>query len=192
MRRLRALWPLLLVCGLLLFAAHPVFAAEEAEQTSPLATIFQWINFAVVAGVFGWLLVTKAPGFFAASATAIASAIDEAGRVKAQADALRREAEARLANLDQEIEELRAQAARDAAAEALRIQAATKDEAAKIDRSARLELEAAARGARIELREMATRLSIARAEAVLRREMTPAAEDGMFAVFLGDLAGRRN
>ncbi|HMD33088.1 MAG TPA: ATP synthase F0 subunit B [Candidatus Acidoferrales bacterium] len=193
MRRLRAvLVPVLLACGFLLLAAHPVWAAEEAEEASPLTTVFQWINFAVVAGVFGWLLVKKAPAFFSARSSQIASAIDEAAKVKAQADAQRREAEQRLANLAREIEELRAAAARDAVAEAARIQAATKEEAAKIDRSAKMELDAAARGARIELRELATRLSIERAEAVLRTQMTPAAEDGMFAAFLGDLAGRRN
>lgn len=199
MKRLRAsLLTLLLACGLLLIAVHPVFAAEEGQEPSPLTVVFQWINFAVVAGVFGWLLVTKAPGFFAARAAEISSAISEAGKVKDQADALRREVEAKLANLGKEIEALRADAARDAAAEAARIQAATKEEAAKIDRSAHMELEAATRGARIELRALATRLSIGRAEALLRAEMTPAAEDGMFNAFVGDLAhpggqaGRRN
>jgi F-type H+-transporting ATPase subunit b len=190
-RRLRAVFLLVfLSCGLLFVAARPVMAAEEGE--SPLTPVFQWINFAVVAGVVGWLLVTKAPGFFAGRAREVASAIEEAGKVKAKADALRREAEERLAHLGREIEELRAAAVRDAAAEAARIQAATKEEAAKIDRSARMELEAATRGARNELRALATKLSIARAEAALRTEMTPVAEDGMFAAFLGDLAGRRN
>jgi F-type H+-transporting ATPase subunit b len=142
--------------------------------------------------LIGWLLVKKAPGFFAARAGQIASAIEEAAKVKAQADAQRREAEQRLANLASEIEEMRAAARRDAAAEAGRIQTATKEEAAKIEASGRMEVEAAARGARIELRALASRLSIERAEVVLRAEMTPAAEDGMFAAFVGELAGRRN
>jgi F-type H+-transporting ATPase subunit b len=192
-KRFRPVFLTLLLAGALLsVAAHPVLAAEGGEETSGLTLIFQWINFAVVAGVVGWLLVTKTPKMFAARATQISSAIDDAQKMKAQADALRREAEQRLANLSREIEELRAAAARDAAAEAQRIQAATKEEAAKIDRSAHIELEAAARGARIELRALATRLSIARAEALLRADMTPTAEDGMFAAFLGDLSGRRN
>ena len=189
MRLLRAAaLPAFMACGMVLLAAHPAFAAEEVGEGSPLATVFQWINFAVVAGVLGWLLAKKAPGFFAARATQIASAIDEAAKVKAQADAQRREAEERLANLGHEIEEMRAAAARDAAAEAQRIQAATRDETSKIERSGQLEVEAAARGARIELRALASRLSVERAEAVLRAEITPAAEDGMFAAFLGELA----
>jgi len=188
MSRLRpALLPVLLVCGFVLLAAHPAFAAEEGEAASPVMTVFQWINFAIVAGLIGWVLVKKAPAFFAARATQIASAIAEAGKVKAQADAQRREAEQRLANLAAEIEEMRGAARRDAAAEVQRIQAATKDEAAKIQSAARMEVDAAARGARVELRALATRLSIERAEAVLRAEITPAAEDGMFTSFLGEL-----
>ncbi|HKO04169.1 MAG TPA: ATP synthase F0 subunit B [Candidatus Acidoferrales bacterium] len=199
MRRLRAASvAVLLACGLLLLAAHPAYAAEEGGEPSPLTRDFKWINFAIVAAVIGWLLVKKAPGFFAARAGQIASAIDEAAKVKAQADGQRREAEQRLANLGSEIEELRAAARRDAAAEGVRIQAATQEEAAKIERAAQMEVEAAARGARIELRAMASRLSIELAEAILRSEITAAADDGMFAAFLGDLArpggqaGRRN
>lgn len=189
MKRLRALvLPTFLASGLVLLAAHPAFAAEEGGEASPLTSIFQWINFAIVAGLIGWLLVKKAPALFAARATQIASAIEEAGKVKAQADAQRRDAELRLANLAAEIEQLREAARRDAAAEVQRIQAAAKEEAAKIHTAARMEVDAAGRGARIELRALASRLSIERAEAILRAEMTPAAEDGMFATFLGELA----
>ena len=198
MKRLRpAILAALLLCGLLV-AAQPAFAAEEGGETSPLTIVFQWINFAIVAGLVGWLLVKKAPPFFAARATLISSAIEEAGKEKAQADARRSDAAQRLANLASEIEQLREAARRDAAAEVQRIQAAAKDEAEKIHAAARMEVEAAARGARIELRALATRLSIERAEAVLRAEITPAAEDGMFAAFLGELsrpggqAGRPN
>ena len=49
-------------------------------------------------------------------------------------------------------------------------------------------MEAAGRSARQELRALAAKLSIERAEAMLRAEMTPVAEDGIFAAFLGELA----
>lgn len=188
MKRFRWISVIAMVLCLVLVAASPVLAAEEGAEASPLTPVFQWINFAIVAGLIGWLLVKKAPPFFARRATQIASAIDDAGRVKAKADAQRRDAEQRLANLAAEIEQLREAARRDAAAESQRIQAAAKEEAAKIQAAARLEVDAAARGARIELRALATRLSIERAEAVLRAEMTPATEEGMFTTFLGELS----
>jgi len=83
---------------------------------------------------------------------------------------------------------MQAAARRDAAAEAQRIQAAAKEEAAKVHAAARMEVEAAVRGAQIELRRLTTHLSIERAEAVLRAEMTPATDEGMFANFLGEIA----
>lgn len=193
MRRLRApVLAVLLACGLALLAAHPAFAAEEGGEATGLSSVFQWLNFAIVAGILLWLLVKKAPGFFAARARQIGAAIQEAGKVKAQADAQRREAEQRLANLAAEIDQMRAAARRDAEAEVARIHTAAKDEAAKIEFAARMEVDAAARGARNQLRALATRLSIERAEALLRTEITPAAEDGMFASFLGEIAGRAN
>ena len=189
MKRVRSLLlPALAACGVLLLAAMPVSAAEEGGEGSPLTLIFQWINFAIVAGGIGWLLVKKAPPFFAARSAQIASGIEEAGKVKAQADAQRTEALQRLANLAAEIAQMQAAARKDAAAEVQRIRAAAKEEASKVQIAAQMEVEAAARGARIELRRLATRLSIDRAEAVLRAEMTPAAEEGMFTAFLGEIA----
>jgi F-type H+-transporting ATPase subunit b len=198
LRRLRYLG----LCGLLvvalLLAALPVFAAEEGPESSPLTPLFQWINFAIVAGFLGWLLVKKAPGFFGSRAAQIASAIEEGTRLKKQAEAKRDEARRRLANLATELEELRAASRRDAAAENGRIQAATREEAAKIDHAAQMEVEAAARSARLELRALGAKLAVERAEVLLRAELSPAAEDGIFTAFLGELtapggqAGRVN
>jgi len=185
--RFRRMLPAGLLAAGLLLAVPPVYAAEEAAAVSPLNLIFQWINFAVVAGAIAWLLVKKAPGFFAGRAAQIASAIDEAARIKKQAETQRDEANRRLANLSAEIEELRALSRRDAAAEAARIHAATAEESAKIDRAAQAEVEAAARSANMELRALAAKLSIERAETVLRAEMSAAAEDGIFTAFLGEL-----
>lgn len=188
MKRLRCLLlPAVAASGFLLLAAQPVFAAEEGGGASPLTPVFQWVNFAMVAGAIGWLLVKKAPPFFAARGAQIASAIDNAGEAKARAEAQRSEALQRLANLGPEIAQLQADARRDAAAEVQRIQAAAKEESAKVHAAARMEVEAAARGARIELRRLATSLSIERAEEVLRTEITPVAEEGMFTAFLGKI-----
>ena len=172
----------------LLLAAQPLWAAQEEGAKGGYFTAFQFINFALVAGAIIWVLVKKAPAFFAARAAEIGSAIDEGSKVKAQAEARRDEAKKRLANLASEVEELRAAALRDAAAEAERIQAATREEAAKIERAAQAEVDAALRSARHELRAVAARLSVERAEALLRAEMTPGAEEGIFNTFLGELA----
>ena len=188
MKRFRCLVIPGFITASLFLAAQPVFAAEEGGAASPLTVAFQWLNFAIVAGGIGWLLLKKAPGYFAARAAQIASAIEEAARRKAEAEERRRDAEQRLANLASEIEGLRASSRKDVAAEAERIRAATRDESAKIERAAQAEVEAAARSSGQELRALAARLCIERAEVVLRAEMTPAAEAGIFTTFIGELA----
>jgi F0F1-type ATP synthase membrane subunit b/b' len=189
----RALWAAGLLVAILLLVASPALAAEEGgEAASSLTVAFKWLNFAIVAGAIGWLLVKKAPSFFAARAREIAKGIDSAAKVKAEAERQRGEAEARLRNLDQEIAAMRVAAKHDAEAEAGRIREATREEAAKVERAAQAEVAAAARAARMELKVLAARLAVQSAEGVVRAEMTPAAEDGMFQTFVKDLAGRRN
>ncbi|HUJ40781.1 MAG TPA: hypothetical protein VLW54_09565 [Candidatus Acidoferrales bacterium] len=190
MKRLRAAVIFcLLLCGVMFLAAHPASAAEEGGESAGATSVFQWLNFAIVVGLLLWVVVKKAPGYFAGRARQIVSAIQEAAKAKELAEAQRREAEQKLAHLGAEIDQMRAAARRDAEAEAGRIQSAARQEAGKIEAAARMEVEAAARSARIELRALATRLSIEHAEALLRVQITPAAEDGMFATFLGELAG---
>jgi F-type H+-transporting ATPase subunit b len=191
--RLRLLILAAILLGIPLLLASPVFAEEGGgEGGSPLVEVFRWLNFAILAGALGWLLMKKAPAFFSARADRIAAAIEESARVKEQAEQRRRDAEMRLQNLDREIAELRTAAEREAASEAARIQAATQEETARIEKAAEAEVQAAARAARLELKGLAARLALTRAEAVVRAEMTPAGEEGMFQAFVQDLGRSRN
>src|ERR1700730_195077 len=98
------------VLFVLLLAVASAQAAEEggnavAERTTE---IFKWINFIIVTGLVLWLCLSKAPAFFSGCAFAISSAISSATAAKAAAEAQLREAEAKLANLQKEVEKLRA------------------------------------------------------------------------------------
>jgi F0F1-type ATP synthase membrane subunit b/b' len=61
------------------------------------------------------------------------------------------------------------------------------EEAAKIRRAAEGEIGAAERAARIELKVLAARLAVERAEADIRSRITPQAEAALFRSFLGNL-----
>src|SRR5207244_4438055 len=87
--------------------------------------IFKWINFSIVAGVIVWVFGKLLPPVFRKKADAISSAIKNAASAKAAADAELREAEAKLANLEKEVAELRASLERESAAELQRLRAAT-------------------------------------------------------------------
>lgn len=177
-----------------LFAALGACAAEEGPSrgAETANTIFNWINFAIVAGVVLWVCIKKAPGFFARRAEAIGSAITKAGAAKAAAEAQLREAETKLTNLEKEVAQLRAFAERESAQEAERLRAATKSDAQKISAAAKAEIEAAERAARLELKALAARLAVDGAESLLARQLTPMAQESLISNFVKSLEGRPN
>ena len=177
-----------------LFLTLTAHAAEEggAAGAETATEIFKWINFAIVAGALLWVCLKKAPGFFRGRAEAISSAITKAGSAKATADAQLREAETRLANLDKEVGELRAFAAREAAAEVERIRLATRSDLEKIASAAKAEIEAAERAARLELKALAAKLAVDGAEALLVKQLNAQTQAGLISNFVKSLEGMPN
>jgi F-type H+-transporting ATPase subunit b len=178
----------------LLLTATSAQAAEEGANaaTQHANEIFKWINFAIVAAAVGWLFVKKTPPFFRGNAEKISSAITTATAAKAEADRRLREAEGKLARLQQEVTQLRATAEQEAKAEAERIRNATQSDAQKIQLAAKAEIEAAERAARLELKAVAANLAVDGAESLLARQLTPQAQEALLAGFVKGLEGRRN
>jgi F-type H+-transporting ATPase subunit b len=186
------------ICGGMLFAAllmaAPAFAQEEATQpeNTTAGWIFRWLNFAVVFFAILYVLVKKARPAFRAHREAIQTAIAEGTRAREEADQRRREAEQKLAGIQQEIEGMRAQSKKDAEAETERIRKLAREEAIKMDHAAEVEIAAAERAARFDLKATAARLAIERAEAQLRQQLTPPADSQLVRNFVGDLEGSQN
>jgi len=175
--------------------AAPGFASSEeggssSPETSQLGWTFRILNFVILFGGLGYLL-RGAPAFFRERAERIVGAITEARRVKDEADRQLQTAQSKLVRLDQEVAELRADAVQDGVAEAERIRALAREEAAKIQRAALLEIEAAERAARMELKAAAARLAVERAEAIVKGRMTPEAQAALVRAFVENL-GRAN
>lgn len=188
-------WSVLIVL-MLLAVALPVHASEEGGGdnlfTAPIGWVFRWIQFIVVFGGVGYLLAKKAPAYFRRRAETIVASITESTKVKEEAERQLREAEEKLHRLDQELAEMRQAAQREAAAEAERIRQATQDETKKIEGAAQAEIGAAERAARIELKALAARLAVERAEALIRKQMTPQTEAALVQSFTQNLAGSAN
>ncbi len=185
--------PVLCIALLACFLHAPAWAAESGEtspENTPLGWAFRVIHFIlVVAGLL--YLMRKAPRFFRARAERIVSAISEARGVKEQAEQQLREAGEKLARLDQEVAALRSAAQQDGAAEAERIRAGAREDAAKIGRAAEAEIAAADRAARIELRAYAARLAVEKAEALIRGRMNPEAQARLVRAFVENLEHAR-
>jgi F-type H+-transporting ATPase subunit b len=179
---------------ILLFAAISTHAAEEggSATTERAQEIFKWINFLIVAGLLAWVFLKLTPPFFRKNAETISSAISKAAAAKAEADRRLREAEEKLARLDQELAQLRTTAQREIAAETERLRAATESDIQRVGLAARAEIEAAERAARLELKVTAANLAVDEAETLLTKELTPKVQESLVAAFVNSLEGRPN
>lgn len=180
-----------IAASMFLFLAVVVPAFAQEEGASPAETtvgwIFRWLNFVMVFGGLGYLLVKYAAPGFRKRAEGVANAIAEGARAREDAETRKRKVEAKLAGLEQEISQMRAEARRDAEAEAKRIRQLAREEAQKIEHAAMAEIDAAERAARMELKKIAARLAVDRATALLRQQITPRAESALFRGFLQSL-----
>ena len=183
----------LFVCGMMFFFAAAARAADQGGASAAVFTErFKWINFAIVLAALIWLFGKVLPPKFRANAENICSTISKAQAAKAEADRKLRDAEQRLARLEEEVRGLREQAQKDAAAEAERIRALAKSDAEKVAISAKAEIEAAERAARIELKTLAAKLAVDGAEALLAKQLTPETQDALIAGFVKSLQGSPN
>jgi F-type H+-transporting ATPase subunit b len=181
---------------LLLFfcVALSAYAAEEGGNaaTERANEIFKWINFAIVAAVLVWLFAKKLPPWFRGNADKISSAITKATAAREEAERQVREAEAKLANLKQEIAALQATAKQEAEQEGERLRALAQSDAKKVGVAAQAEIEAAERAARLELKALAASLAVDGAETLLAKQLTPSAQESLVDSFVKSLEGRPN
>jgi F-type H+-transporting ATPase subunit b len=183
----------LFVCGALLFLSAAARAAGENGANSAAPTeLFKWINFAIVATALVWVFGKILPPKFRANAENISSTITKATAAKAEADRKLRDAEQRLARLEDEVRGLREEAQKEAAAEADRIRALAKSDAEKIAVAAKAEIEAAEHAARIELKALAAKLAVDGAESLLAKQLTPQSQDALITGFVKTLQGSPN
>ena len=173
----------------ILVAAMPLLAQEGEHSPADSTTgwVFRWLNFAIVFGAIVYFAVKKGGPYFRGQAEEISRKIAEGARAREKAERQRAEVQAKLANIENEIAQMRAEAKRDAEAETQRLRALAREEAQKIERAAQAEIAAAARAARAELKAFAARLAVERAEAVLREELTPKSEAALFEAFVQEL-----
>jgi F-type H+-transporting ATPase subunit b len=186
MRFLRAISSLV---TLVLLATLPALAqaGEASPVDSQVGWVFRWLNFAIVFGAIAYLAWKKGGPYFRAQAEEISRKIAEGARARKAAECQRQEVQAKLANIENEIAAMRAEAKRDAQAEAQRLRSLAREEAEKIERAAQAEIAAAERAARMELKALAARMAVERAEALLRRELTPKSEAALIQAFVQEL-----
>jgi F-type H+-transporting ATPase subunit b len=139
------------------------FGAMLGMNPGQSADVFEWVNFAILAGLLGWFLVKALPKTFTERNTAIQKHLVDARKATEEASARLGGVEARLAKLDGEIAAMKAQAENDSALDEARIKAAVEDETKKILEAAEQEIAAATTLARRQLQRYAAELAIEQA-----------------------------
>lgn len=132
---------------------------------SPVAArdIFNWLNFAVLAGVIGFALAKALPKAFRGRTEGIQKHIVEARTATESANARLSAVEARLSKLDDEISSIRAESEREFAEEEARMKQQVADETDRILKSAEQEIAAASAQAQRNLRSFAAGVAVDRA-----------------------------
>lgn len=130
-------------------------------------------NLALFLGVMYMLVRKPARQFFADRFALVRATLEHAAREKEAATAKIAALDARLNRLDEELQTIRSQAAAEAEAERVRIEAETARDLEKIRQTAHREIESAKQVAMTDLREFAAGKAVDLAEQMIRRELKP-------------------
>jgi len=161
----------------------------EAEQGDPWIW-WKWANFAILAVGLGYLIGKNVPPLFRKQSEDIQKALAEAAKIKQEAAAYAASIEARLANLQNEIQQLRGNAHAEMTAESERIRRETEHHVQKIREQSAQEMALMTRAAKDELRKYTAELAIGLAEERIRFRMNPETQGQLVNGFVHDLHHR--
>jgi len=175
--------------------APPAFS-QEPEQGKPASSeeageanlgIWRLVNFIILVGGLGSLIVKNAGPFFDSRLKRIRQEMFEAHEARKAAELRAAEVDRRLAGLESDIAALRAESQREAAAEQERMRQQATTEMAKIRAHTEQEISGAAKAARAELKRYSAALAVGLAEQKLRARITPETQDSLVRGFMRDL-----
>ena len=169
-----------------------LLSAEQAEAIGfwKNPSIWRVINLLVFVLFVIYILRSKVRigQVFNNRADSIVKELEQAKRDKQESQQRLAELEARLARLDQEVADIRAEAERESAREAERVRQIAAADAEKIKQTAQREIEGAMKAAKGELRAFVADHSVALAEGMIRREIGAEDNTRMVNKFIDDLS----
>ena len=175
----------------LAFAASALPQESAAAQTGDPWIWWKWANFAILAAGLGYLIGKNVPPLFRKQSEEIQAALAESAKIRQEAADYAAGVEARLANLQSEIQKLREDAHAEMLAESERVRRETEHHVQRIREQSVQEIDLMTRAAKAELRKYAAELAIGLAEERIRFRMNPETQDRLADQFLHDLNDRR-
>ena len=185
MKRLRLAIFLMVACAAFV-GAQEAEKAGSTEKSEP-GIAWKWANFAILAVGLGYLVNKHLPPFFRSRTAEIQQGITQAQQIKRDAEARAAQVEARLQKLGEEIEQFRTQSREEMQQEGERIRQETAKQLGHLEHQARQEIEAAGKVARRELKDYAAKLALDLAEQRVRARLNAATETALVDGFIHDL-----
>lgn len=176
--------------GTVLWAAQEgASAPAHAEDGNAGDSLLVWriANFTIFLLIVGYFSVKYAPGFFASRNESIRKSIEEGTLRTQEADARAAEIDRKLADLQAEVDAMRASAGEESAKEFERIEAETRRLLAKIQDQAEQQIALAAKAAQQGLKEYVADLALSLARQRIAPPLAPDVERSLVRSFLAHL-----
>ncbi len=156
----------------------------ESHGPSP---IYRWINFAILVGGLAYVLRKPLSQFLSERTDSIRKSLDEGRKALAAAEEKLYAVEQRLQRFEEEVADFRAAALKEVEDEHARMRQATAHEAEKLMESVRVQMDVAAKQARLELRLYAAEQAVAMAEKLVAGRMDDARQRRLVSQFVEKL-----
>lgn len=164
---------------------HAAAGAEHAAHGIPWDMVgLQAVNLLFFVVILGWIARKPLGDALKNRALAVSTSLEEASRLRAEANARAAEIDAKLQTLGKRVEEMKAAAAVEADAEAKRLDERAHADAVRIRETAERTLREETGRARNELRAEAARLAVQLARETLKRSVTPDDQERLAREFL--------
>ena len=161
-----------------------ILLAEEVNE------LWKWPNFLMLAGLLGYLIKKHGGPLLTARSQGIKESLEAGEKAKVEAEARAAAVQARIANLDREISELRTNSKAELEREADRIRRDAENELHRIEQHTAAEIVAIGKQAQNEVRQYAAKLALDLAEQKIRGRMTPDAQATLLHNFSNDVSAR--
>ena len=187
MKTFRAIFPATLL--LLVLSTPTLRAAEEHGEGGgeSKTLVFQIVNFAMLAGLMGYLIKKNLGPYFASRSESIRNEIAEAQKLLQQSEERTASIQARIAGLDREVAELRSKAKAELEAEHARLEREAEQSMRRISAQAEQEIAATAKAARLELKAYAASLAVGLAAKKLEGRVDAQIQKGLVEEFVRGL-----
>ena len=162
-------------------------ATEEEHAKEEAVEMWKWANFGILAIALGVVLMKTLPKAFAERTASIQKDITEAQAIKKDAEARAAKVEAQVKSLGADIEKFRTESAKEMAHEGDRIRQETEAHIRRIESQAANEIESAGKIARRELRQYSAELALKLAEDRVRAKLDAGREADLVDGFVAEL-----